>query len=52
LQEKGTEDSGRRFDRILHERCFIKECSRNGIVAHGGSLLDDWNPETKWVKVK
>ncbi|MFC4992329.1 right-handed parallel beta-helix repeat-containing protein [Rubritalea tangerina] len=39
-----------RFDSILIEHCHVINCSRNGIIVHGGALRGPhWNPSTNII---
>jgi len=49
MSDKDSTEPGRNFDGILIEDCYIKDCSRNGIVINGGALRENWNPSTEVI---
>ena len=49
LTRKRKSQKPLRYDQVLIEHNYIKNCSRNGIVVDGGNLRDDWFPSTNVV---
>jgi hypothetical protein len=44
LQDQNADSVSSRFDGVLIQNCFIKDCQRNGITMWGNWIRKNWNP--------
>ncbi len=44
LRDNNADSISSRFDGVLVQNCFIKDCQRNGIMMWGNWIRKNWNP--------